>query len=176
MPIDRAIIVEHLRNASTAAHTDAQGHAYEKLAGYVFEQVPGCRVESNVINNFRTEQVDVAVGNDRLAHGLPILPSVFLVECNDWSNPVDSKTVGYCFNILAGRGVELGVLVAANGITGQEDMLHAASLGFAAAPRGVKLIVITSKDLTNLTSTEDFIELMSRRYLRAVASGTIGLP
>lgn len=162
--------------AYVACNTVGKGQAYEALAAYLFESVPGCRVERNVLNEFRTEQIDVAVGNDRLPDGLPCLPNVMLVECKDWSRAVDSSTVGYFINILAGRGVELGVLIAANGITGQQDIINAAALGYAAAPRGIKVVVLTTNDLRSLTGTLDFIELLSRRYLRAYASGTIGLP
>lgn len=176
MGIDNAIVHAHLIQGSSAPNTDAQGRAYEALLAYIFEEVPGCRVERDVMNEFRTEQIDVAVGNDRIADGLPVLPSVILAECKDWSRPVDSATVGYFINTLANRSVELGILVAANGITGQEDRRHAAALGYAAAPRGIKLIVLTTEDLCCLTSTAHFIEMLSRRYLRAVASGTVGLP
>ena len=71
---------------------------------------------------------------------------------------------------------EVGILIATNGITGQARGRHAAALGIGAAARGIKVLVITKEDLVALTSTEDFIEMVSRRYLRAVASGTIGLP
>ena len=176
MGIDAAIIHAHLIEVSSAPNTDAQGRAYEALVAYIFGEVPGCRVERDVMNEFRTEQVDVAVGNDRVPGGFPMLPSVMLAECKDWSRPVDSATMGYFINTLANRSVELGVLVAANGITGQEDRMHAAALGYAAASRGIKLIVLTTEDLGRLKSTADFIDMLSRRYLRAVASGTVGLP
>ena len=161
---------------ASAPDTDAQGHAHEDLAVYLFEAVAGCWVERNLMNDFQTEEVDVAVGNDRLPEGLPILPHVVLVECKDWSRSVDSRTLGYFINTLANRSVEVGILIATTGIAGQAVGRHAAALGIGAAARGMKVLVITKDDLVALTSTEDFIEMVSRRYLRAVASGTIGLP
>jgi hypothetical protein len=174
--LNLATLSDLLYAAAAAPHTDAQGKAYEALAAYLFAKVPGCIVERDVTNVFSTEQIDVAVGNIRAADGLPLLPNVLLVECKDWSQPVDSKTVGYFINILAGRGVELGILIAANGITGEGDFKNAHALGFAAAPRGIKVLVITTADIRALTSVEDFGELLTSRYLRAVATGTIGLP
>jgi hypothetical protein len=102
---------------------------------------------------------------------------VILVECKDWNKPVDSSAVGYFMNILAGRGIELGVLVAANGITGnRDDLTNAHALGFHGSPRGIKVVVITTDDIISLQSVDDFVELLHRRYLRSFATGAIGIP
>jgi|SRR5215469_14857272 len=52
---------------------------------------------------FRTEQIDVAVGNGKLPGGLWLLPHVILMGCKRWDVHVDSSTVGYFMNILARR-------------------------------------------------------------------------
>src|SRR5437762_5113222 len=130
---DQELIAGFLSAAATAPDTDAKGKAYEALVAYLFGCVPGCIVECDLTNVFRAEQIDVAVGNAKLVGGLALMPTVFLVECKDWNKPVDSSTLGYFVNILAGRGVEVGVLVAANGITGEpRDLTYAQSLGLAA--------------------------------------------
>jgi hypothetical protein len=175
--MDRRVITGHLEAAATATDSDAKGKAYESVVAYVFGSVPGCIVESGITNVFGTEQIDVAVGNSRLAGGLTLMPSIFLIECKDWDRPVDSKTVGYFVNILASRGVEVGVLVAANGITGElRDLTYAHSLGLSAAARGIKVLVVTTVELAALTTVEDFVQLLHRRLLRAYATGTIGVP
>jgi hypothetical protein len=98
-------------------------------------------------------------------------------ECKHWDKPVDSGTVGYFMNILAGRGIELGVLVAASGITGdRDDLTNAHALGLHGSPRAVKVVVITTDDVIGLQSVGDFIELLHRRYLRSFATGAIGVP
>lgn len=177
MTLDPAEIRRCLAGAQTAATSDAKGKLYEKLVKYLFEAVPGCFAESNITNVFRTEQVDVAVGNGKLPDGLWLLPHVILVECKHWDEPVDSGRVGYFMNILAGRGVELGILVATNGITGNaDDMTNAHALGLHGSPRGLKVVVITTEDITNLQTVADFIELLHRRYLLAYAAGAIGVP
>ena len=132
--------------------------------------------ERNVMNDFQTEEVDIAVGNDGIPTGFPGLANVILVECKDWSRPVGSQAVGYFINKLANRSVEVGILIATNGLTGQDDRRNAVALGIGAIARGIKLFVITNEDILALTSTADFVELINRRYLRTVAAGTIGLP
>jgi Restriction endonuclease len=174
---DPAEIRRYLADARAAATPDAKGKLYEELVKHLFEAVPGCLCESNITNVFRTEQIDVAVGNGKLPDGLWLLPHVILVECKHWDEPVDSGRVGYFMNILAGRGVELGILVAANGITGNRDELtNAHALGLHSSPRGLKVIVITTEDIASLPTVPDFIELLHRRYLLAYAAGGIGVP
>ena len=177
MTLDPAVIRQYLTAANAAATSDAKGKLYEELVMYLFEAVPGCIAERNLTNVFRTEQIDVAVGNAQHGDGLCLLPHVILVECKYWDKPVDSGTVGYFMNIVVGRGVELGVLVAANGITGdRDDLTSAHALGLHASPRAIKVIVITTEDIGSLQSVDDFVELLHRRYLRAFATGTIGVP
>src|SRR4051812_1188443 len=116
MPIEARTIATHLASCATPLTADAKGKAYEDLAAYLFSEIPGCLVERDIISPLRTEQVDVAVGNPQGA--IPLLPEVFLVECKDWEKPVDSSTLGYFINTCAGRSVPLGVLIAAQGVTG----------------------------------------------------------
>jgi hypothetical protein len=177
MTFEPTVIRRYLADADAAATPDAKGKLYEELVRYLFEVVPGCIAERNLTNVFRTEQIDVAVGNARFGDGLWLLPHVILVECKHWDKPVDSGTVGYFMNILAGRGIELGVLVAASGITGdRDDLTNAHALGLHGSPRAVKVVVITTDDVIGLQSVGDFIELLHRRYLRTFATGAIGVP
>lgn len=176
MPLDPMVVRDHLNAAASALNTDAQGKAYEKLIVYLFESTPGCLAEPNVISAFGSEQVDVAVGNLRVPDGPALLPATFLVECKDWSKPVDSSTVGYFINTLANRSVEVGLMIAARGITGDpHDFSYAHSLLIQASARGNRVLVVTTEEVSTLTSSSDFVELLHRRQLRAVASG-MGVP
>ena len=177
MTLEPEVVRRYLTDAGGAATSDEKGKLYEELVMYLFEAVPGCIAERNLTNVFRTEQIDVAVGNAQLGDGLCLLPHVILVECKDWDKPVDSSTLGYFMNILAGRGIELGVLVAANGITGnRDDLTNAHALGLTASPRAIKIVVISTDDIAGLRSVDNFVELLHRRYLRAFATGAIGVP
>lgn len=176
MEIDPVEIKRLLDKAASSTTTDARGKAYEELAVYLFEAIPGCYTEHDVISEFQSEQVDVAVGNDKHSDGVPILPYVMLVECKDWSQPVTSTVVGYFVNILANRSVELGILIAANGITGdRRSFTNAHALGPPGMARGIKVLVITTAEIARLTCTADLVELLKRRFLHAVATGGIGI-
>jgi Restriction endonuclease len=175
--LDPAVVRRYLHDAATGTTTDAQGKAYEALAVYLFECIPGCLAERDIISFFGAEQIDVGVGNPRLPEGLALLPTALIVECKDWARPVDSKTVGYFINILANRSVEAGILIAANGITGDpEELSRAHALGISAVARGIKVLIMTTAEIESLTCTADLTELVNRRYLRAIMSGGLGIP
>jgi hypothetical protein len=177
MAITASEIGRYFAAAEAALSNDAQGKVLEDLLAYLFNAIPGCYTERNLINPFGAEQIDVAVGNDASAEGLPGFPAVMLVECKDWSRPVTSAVLSHFVNILADRHVEVGILFAASGITGEAtEKTHAHSIGVAAVARGVVILVITKDDLLAVENGTDFINLVKRRRLRAVASGGLGVP
>jgi Restriction endonuclease len=177
MALDPAEVTRLLDEALAAENTDAKGKAFERLAVYLFEAVPGTIVVPDVRNPLQTEQVDVAVGNLKFDNGLQLLPHAILVECKLTDENVESRSVGYFLGILDNRRVELGVLMTLKGITGDRaDLTNAHALGVAANVKGTRLVVITRDDILGLQSAADFVELLHRRYLLALASGGVGVP
>lgn len=108
---------------------------------YLFPLVPGVEIaERNGLNVFGTEEVGVALWNDRHPRGLYFLPHLLLVECKNWSHACGSQEVSYLINRLRQRGCDHGILIAANGITGVAEELTRADFeiatGLAAGVRG----------------------------------------
>ena len=52
----------------------------------------------------------------RFAGPYPLVASI--IECKNWSNPVGSMEVSWFITKIRDRGLDFGVLVAANGVTG----------------------------------------------------------
>jgi hypothetical protein len=105
-----------------------KGKALEDLIYYIFEKVPGIPfIERNQQNVFQTEEIDLAFWNDKTINGLHFLPNIILVECKNWSRAVDTDAVSYFKNKIDERGLDFGVLVAANGITGDPNILSRAN-------------------------------------------------
>ncbi|WP_203702558.1 restriction endonuclease [Asanoa iriomotensis] len=146
------------------------------MLAYLLESVPGCYVQRNTLNYFGTEEVDITVANEKADGGLRMLPGIFLVECKNWSQPVDSTTLGYFVNVVVDRGCSLGILAAANGITGhQEHRSRAYAIGAAALVRGIRILVITRDDLLGLGNPNDLVSLLHKRNLSLTAHGSIHL-
>ncbi|MCZ9341222.1 restriction endonuclease [Streptomyces sp. TRM76130] len=168
----------HLRAASNSnATAQARGRAYEDALTYLFDSLPGCTTRRNSLNKFESEEIDIIVANHRFADGLKMLPPIFLVECKNWSSPVDSSTISIFLQKIENRACRVGILVAASGVTGDAENLksahHQASLALA---RGIILILLTSRDLRRLASPNEFVSLLHGRFLDVYAAGTFVTP
>src|SRR5208337_4711281 len=88
---------------TTATGTE-RGKALEDLMCYLFGAVPGVSVEDrNAVNTAGTEEIDVALWNDKSRNGLNFLPHVILVEAKNWSSPVSSMEVSWFITKLRDR-------------------------------------------------------------------------
>lgn len=161
-------------DSNNSAHI--RGRAFEDALELIFASVPGCEVVRNTLNRFASEEVDLGVMNFREVGGLRALPEVFLVECKNWSSPVDAATVSTFANKIRHRGCSLGVLVAANGITGDPFEKTAAyqSAALALAER-ISILLVTTNDLGIITCGSDLVDLLHRRFLGLIAAGTCHL-
>jgi hypothetical protein len=153
-----------------------RGAAFEDLSRYALEKIPGIQTVPNVYNPFHSEEVDIAVSNGRRLHGLETFPPHFLVECKNWSEKVGASDIDSLVAKLDERGLDLGVLVTALGITGEPSPVtaahHKVSLALA---RGYRVVVVTLADIEILALSSDFSDLLNRRLLGLLAAGTVVL-
>jgi hypothetical protein len=150
----------------------------EDLICYIFGRVPGIEItRRNALNAFRTEEIDVALWNNKSSVGFYFLPHLLLIECKNWSNPVGSTEVSYFINRLENRGVDHGILIAISGITGDSANLTDAHHQIAVAlSKGTHIIVITKQELTSLAETSGLVKLIKEKLCDLVVSGTVLLP
>ncbi|MGW3957611.1 restriction endonuclease [Streptomyces sp. NPDC004752] len=152
--------------------TKERGDALESLFRYLLEEIPGVLTRSNGIDPFRGSEIDISVANAQTAMWMKVVPSLFLVECKNWDNPVDAKAVGAFILKLREKGVSMGIMVAANGITGDQNELTAAYMKINMAQQeGQRVIVVTLDDIVALKNVEQFSKLLCERILECVAAG-----
>ena len=158
--------------ADAMSGADAKGKKYEELLQYLFECVPGTVVVRNQRSYFGAEQVDLGVSH---SGAFPGVPGEFLVECKNYDHVVDSKAVGYFLFICISRKSRLAVVAAASGLSGDpEETSFAHSLAQAAMALDCRLVLITTADIRSLTSVDDLVDLISKRYLHAFVNGGVG--
>lgn len=169
-------INDYLEAGNNGATNVAKGKAFEDLICYIFEQIPGVEItQRNKLNAFDTEEIDVAIWNDRKSKGLYFLPHIVLIECKNWASPVSSIEVNWFATKLQSRGRDFGILVANNGITGNAaDLGQAHQILASHLERGRQIIVITREELLQLTNTTDFVKLIKQKLCILTVSGTIG--
>ncbi|MGY5080653.1 restriction endonuclease [Streptomyces nigrescens] len=152
--------------------TKVRGNALEDLVCYLLEKIPGVLTRANGIDPFRGSEIDVSVANAQTAIWMKVLPPLFLVECKNWDAPVDAKAVGAFIVKLREKAVDLGVIVAANGVTGNPSDLTAAYMKINMAQQaGQRVIVVTLEDISVLENAEQFSKLLCERILECVAAG-----
>jgi len=170
------IINEYFEIGNNGASTAVKGKAFEDLLCYLFNKIPGVDItQRNALNAFQTEEIDVAIWNDKKANGLYFLPHIVLIECKNWANPVSSIEVNWFATKLQSRGRDFGILVANNGITGDPNELgQAHHILSSHLERGRQIIVINSEEIRQLSETKDIIRLIKQKLCILTVSGTIG--
>lgn len=166
--------LSEIDNAAGSAQKNIRGKAYERLVAYLFGRIPGVSVtHQNVMNVFATEEIDVACQNQQLPKGLLSLPPNFLVECKGWLHAVGSEQVAWFLLKIEFRGLDFGILIAANGITGVPEELTAAHhiVSCVLAVRKIRLVVVTRAEIESLASGEDFAKLIIEKVNRLHATG-----
>ncbi len=160
-----------------APTTKDKGDALEDLIVYLFEQIPGMSaLFRNQRNPFGTEEIDIAFWNDKAPDGLYFLPDTILVECKNWSHPVDYDTLTGFDAKLRNCAQEVGILVATNGITGNPTFrTDAYSVVTNALAQRRRLIVMTRAEIESLTDTADIVLLFKTKLCQLAASGSIFL-
>jgi hypothetical protein len=172
---DRGVIRNHLTAIDSAPTRHAKGRALEDLACYLCGQIPGVTItERNPLNAFDTEEIDVALWNEQDPSGLKSFNAVILVECKSWSRPVGSEQVGWFLKKLENRGLDFGILLALNGVTGNAQDWSRAHYEIAVAlPKRIRLVVVTRTEIEALTTTEDLVTLIRRKVCQLAVAGTL---
>jgi hypothetical protein len=161
--------------ANPVATTAQRGKALEDLACYLFEKFPGiAHTRRNVLNQFVTEEMDVAFWNNvGTGNDLSFLGKIILVECKNWSNAVGSQELAYFATRVRHRGNPIGILIAANGITGNPaDRTNAHHILEFELAQGHQILVVTAAQLQQISSTDDLVATLQKRMCELVVAGT----
>ncbi|WP_080426542.1 restriction endonuclease [Burkholderia ubonensis] len=173
--IDQPTVRAFFEAGDNGATTAAKGRALEDLICYLFSQVPGVSItRRNEMNAFETEEIDVALWNDAHADGFFFLPNIILIECKNWSAAVGSIEVNWFDSKLRNRGLDFGILVAANGVSGDAGQITAAHFTVAAALKeSRRLIVFTKNEILGLTDSDELVRSVKEKLCDLAVAGTI---
>jgi hypothetical protein len=165
----------HFDICDNGGSNQIKGKAFEDLACYLFETVPGVSIAlRNQMNAYQNEEIDVALWNDKLADGLGFLPNVILIECKNWSTPVSSIEVNWFCQKLASRGLDFGILIANQGVTGNAADLDAAhnTIAYHLSQKR-RLIVISRAEINQMNTTDELIYLIKQKLCLLAVMGRI---
>ena len=131
-------------------------------------------IKTNAVDVQQTAEIDILLYNLRHPAGLPFLPDPILIECKNWAAPVDSATVRSFTSKLQQFGLKFGILVAANGITGDNtERQNAQGLLKTEFDRHNQIILVLRRtELESLASSEELGMMLRDKY----GSFIMGLP
>lgn len=172
--IDQAQMRNFVHTGQNGATTAVRGRALEDMICYLFGLVPGITItHRNELNEFETEEIDVALWNDGDPAGVSFLPTVILVECKNWSNNVSSIEVNWFDSKLRNRGLDFGILIAARGITGDAaELTNAHHIVASALKEKRRLLLITVPELLALADTDGLAHLIKQKFCDLAVKGT----
>jgi hypothetical protein len=86
---------------------------------------------------------------------------------------VNSEQVSWFLTKIRHRGMRFGILIAANGITGEPEHLSRANflVGVEMAVFGIRMVIVTREEIEKLASGEDFAKVIIQKVCTLHASG-----
>ncbi len=134
------------------------------LTSYLFKTISGIQVLWR--RRGRGGEVDVVVRN-LSPSGLPLpwLGEFALIECKDRQDRIRSPELGAFLAKLTLTGIQTGIVVSRNGLTGQGKRRFAEEIQHHALSRSnIVVIDVLTSELVNLDSTEAFLALLQTKY------------
>lgn len=155
-----------------ALTTKERGDALEELTCYLLDGISGLKYRRNDRDPFQSQEIDITVANAQMSTWMRTFPTAMLVECKNWDKRVGVTAVtDFIFKLMA-KSVELGILVAANGVTGSKKQLTASYQRIAIAQsKGHRILVVSLGELRTITTAGELETLLLDKLMEVVARG-----
>lgn len=158
-----------LEQVDGAITAHEKGVALESLSEYLLSTLDGVEVVQRNAN-MAAEEIDLVVWNAQVDEILRPWDSVIIVECKNWSAPVGAPQLDSFIGKIRRRALKTGILIAANGVTGDyangsaANPVGAVEIIRAALQDGIRVITITLDDLRVIATSDDLRRLIKHRY------------
>ena len=157
-----------LNQSDTAPNPYEKGRIFEDLVLYLFDKFSGIRLaERNVLDASGSQEIDLALWNNRLLTQFDFLDPIIICECKNESSTLSSAKVGEFVRKLKTRAANNGVLVSSSGISGPLNGYRYANsvIMDALTSDRIKIFVIDREDILSLSTTDDLFAILSDKYL-----------
>lgn len=143
---------------------DRTGENLERLADYLLSCMPGCRTRRR--RKSKSTDYDIICSMEGLEVDFRSeFGRYFVCECKDWEQPADFTTMAKFCRVLDSTKSRFGILFSKAGISGEERTVYAAREQLKVfQDRGMVIVVIDMKDLENISSGENFVNLLRMKY------------
>jgi hypothetical protein len=152
----------------------SKGKVLEQFLMWLIPHISGLRVmKANSFSFGRASEIDLTVWNEQHEAGFRSFSPPILVECKNWEKPVGAADVAWFDWKLRLGGATHGLLVAANGITGNREEKNAAhQIIQHARSDGRTIVIMTLDELAGLLTSLDLRELIIDKVCDIAAAAT----
>jgi hypothetical protein len=175
MPFPHKKIAKRLAEGDIAQTAKEKGDALEDVVSWTFCSLPGIRVlKRDFVDGAGGAEIDLLLYNDPRLSPVPFLSETPLIECKNWAVAVNSAVVRDFIGKIRQFKLKVGILVAANGVTGDAQDRTAANdtIKQAFDADAIKIIVIKRSDLIAFRALEQLLEFIQERYGEAILRST----
>ena len=151
-----------LYKAYTASSANEKGDALEDVAAFLFQGLKDASIRDR---NLRTQsrEIDLVLEHTESRMGLFSPSSRFiLVECKNKEKSMSVQEVDNFIGNLRETGIELGIIVSWNGISGEESDTDAMSV-INNQNDGFKVISLSSRDLYQVLDGKSLYKILDTR-------------
>lgn len=163
------MLAQHIAYCKAPAlSTTDHGSRLEQLALWLFPHLPGLTCYgTNVFSTNGAQEVDVPMFNDYGERGsMPAFGSKLFIECKNYQGSVGGTEIAWFDHKLIQGNCSSGILLAANGVTGD---LQSRTFGQGVVATALlsqrNILVVTLDDLAPIASTTDLRDLLCRRLM-----------
>lgn len=164
-------IIDHLA-AGDSGTTAEKGRVLEEVVQQTMCLFDGVGlIDCNVEDLAGSLEIDLILYNHQVAGtGLPFLPPLLIIECKNWEAAVNTATLRAFTSKIHKMRLKFGLLVAANGITGDDADVTAAHAHLRDEfNRDEEIILVVTRDeLCGVASTEELGALLRKKYGRFI--------
>ena len=162
----RKLVVNLVILSRDGATAQERGRSLQDVSCHLLGAIPGVPPPMcNVVDFADGGEIDIFFANNAQDNGLWFLPHAILVECKNWVQPVGSQEVRVFMDRMKERACSVGVLIAANGITGNTDDLSAARRHIARALQdGYHILVVTLDELADADGSAGVVKLLYQKW------------
>lgn len=155
---------ERLYEAYTANSNVEKGNSLEDVVEFLFEGLDLVRIRDRNLRT-RTGEIDFVLEyNDSSIQNLFQYHSRYiLIECKNMGESVSTKEVAHFEKKLIKSNISLGILVAWNGISGEETGDYAQRYVDSDTPEDTTILVIDSRDLYRILDGLSLYELIDEK-------------
>ena len=175
MPFPYSKIARRLLEGDNATITEEIGAALEDVVGWTLCSLPGVRVlHRDFVNRANSAEIDLFLFNNPRLSPIEFLPQFLIVECKNWQHRVNSATIRDFITKVRSTRQEVGILVAANGVTGDAADQTAANddIRLAFDQDGTKILVITRDEIEKFRNSHEIILLLEEKFGKACLRST----